>query len=121
VEVFMVDDVEFVSDGVVLRGRLYGAPTSTRSRPAIVMAHGFSATITMATDKYAEAFAEAGLVVLLYDHAGFGGSDGAPRQVINPWVQARGYQDAVSYARTVTGVDPSRMFGSELATASPRW
>jgi len=32
------------------------------------MAHGFSATRAMTTDKYAEAFCSAGFAVLLYDH-----------------------------------------------------
>ena len=73
------------------------------------MTHGFSATLTMGVDRYAEVFGEAGFVVLLYDHGGFGRSDGDPRQIINPWVQARGYLDAVSYLRSVDGVDPSRI------------
>jgi len=51
----------------------------------------------MVIDRYAEAFATAGFGVLLYDHRNFGASDGEPRHQINPWVQARGYRDAVSY------------------------
>ena len=73
------------------------------------MAHGFSATRHMTVDKYAEVFHAAGLAVLLYDHRGFGDSGGQPRQQINPWIQARGYRDAVSYARSLEGVDPSRV------------
>jgi uncharacterized protein len=69
------------------------------------MAHGTSATITMTTDRYAEVFHEAGLAVLLYDHRNFGRSGGEPRQEINPWVQARGYQDAITFAETQLGVD----------------
>lgn len=105
----MVEDIEFTSQDAVLRGRFYRDEEWTELRPAIIMAHGFSGTITMVVDRYAETFAEAGFVVLLYDHAGFGRSGGEPRQVINPWVQARGYLDAVSHLRTVDGVDPSRV------------
>ena len=105
----MFQDTEFTSRNVLLRGRLYRNGESAGLRPAVVMTHGFSATITMVVDRYAEVFAEAGFVVLLYDHAGFGRSDGEPRQVINPWVQARGYLDAVSYLGTVDGVDLSRV------------
>jgi cephalosporin-C deacetylase-like acetyl esterase len=108
-EVLVFQDVEFTSQNILLRGRLYRNGKSTGLRPAVVMTHGFSATITMVVDRYAEVFAEAGFVVLLYDHAGFGRSDGEPRQVINPWVQARGYLDAVSYLGTVDGVDLSRV------------
>jgi hypothetical protein len=64
---------------------------SAEPRPAAVMTHGFSGTITMVADKFAEVFAE-GFVVLLYDDAGFRITDGAPRRVINSWMQACGYR-----------------------------
>ena len=60
------------------------------------MAHGTSATIGMVADQYAEAFHDARLSVLLYDHRGFGASDGEPRLEINPWLQAQGYRDGLS-------------------------
>ena len=96
--------VEFPSQGAVLRGRLY-RPEHSGPAPAVVMAHGTSATITMVTDRYAEAFLAAGFAVLLYDHRNFGQSGGEPRQEINPWVQARGYRDAMSYLDSVPWVD----------------
>jgi uncharacterized protein len=71
-------------------------PDSVPPFPAVVMAHGTSATIQMAADRYAEVFRQAGLAVLLYDHRNFGISGGEPRQQINPWIQARGYRDAVT-------------------------
>jgi pimeloyl-ACP methyl ester carboxylesterase len=98
------EEVEFPSEGAVLRGRLY-APRDAVTAPVVVMAHGFSATISMTADRYAETFADAGLCVLLYDHRGFGASSGEPRQEINPWIQARGYRDAVTFAVSLPGVD----------------
>lgn len=111
------EHTEFDSKGVVLRGRLYRSSESDNPRPTIVMTNGFTATITMVVDKYAEVFARAGFTVLLFDHAGFGGSGGEPRQIVNPWMQARGYRDALSYIQTVNGVDPSRvaLWGDSLA------
>jgi pimeloyl-ACP methyl ester carboxylesterase len=47
--------------------------------------------------------------VLLYDHRGFGASGGEPRQQVDPWMQARGYRDAISFATTLDSVDPSRL------------
>lgn len=73
------------------------------------MAHGFSATKEMVTDRYADVFTEAGVAVLLFDHRGFGESGGEPRLQINPWVQTRGYRDAISFATTLTEVDPTRI------------
>ena len=96
--------VEFESEGAVLRGRFYPAPGS-RPAPVVVMTHGLSCTITMTTDRYAEVFQQSGLAVLLYDHRNFGGSDGEPRQALNPWLQARGYRDAMSYVADLPGVD----------------
>ena len=49
------------------------------------------------------------MAVLLYDHRGFGASGGEPRRQINPWVQARGYRDALAYATTLEEVDASRI------------
>ena len=69
------------------------------------MAHGTSATISMTADRYAEVFQESGFAVLLYDHRNFGGSGGQPRQEINPWVQALGYCDAMTYIESVPGID----------------
>lgn len=92
--------VEFSSHGATLRGRLYRPDGATRP-PLVIMAHGTSATITMVSDRFAEAFADGGLAVLLYDHRGFGASDGEPRQEVNPWVQVRGILDALAFAETL--------------------
>jgi pimeloyl-ACP methyl ester carboxylesterase len=100
-------DVEFSSLGATLRGWLYQPDVPLA--PAVVMAHGFSATRSMTVDKYAEAFYAAGFAVLLYDHRGFGASDGDPRLQVNPWVQARGYMDAVGLVSRLDGIDSSRV------------
>ena len=104
----MFEAVEFPSEGALLRGRFY-RPDRAAPFPAVVMTHGTTATITMALDRYAEVFRQAGLAVLLYDHRNFGSSGGEPRQEINPWIQARGYRDAVSYLHTRTDVRHDRI------------
>jgi hypothetical protein len=63
----------------------------------------------MVADKYAEVFSRAGLAVLLYDHRNFGMSEGEPRQEINPWIQCRGYRDAVNFVERLDGIDPERI------------
>lgn len=104
----MRHDVTFRSEGADLSGWLY-QPESGAPWPIVLMAHGYSATRHMTTDRYAEALCAARFGVLLYDHHGFGHSGGEPRQQINPWLQARGYRDAISYAITVQGADPGRV------------
>jgi pimeloyl-ACP methyl ester carboxylesterase len=106
----MIEHVEFPSENATLRGLLYRPESfAGEEPPVVVMAHGTSATIRMVADRYAEAFCRAGLAVLLYDHRNFGRSDGEPRQEINPWMQCRGYRDAMSFAETLGGVDPQRI------------
>ena len=112
-------DVEFPGhDGVTLRGWLY-APDggSGAPGPAVVMAHGFSATRAMGLDRYAEVFAAGGLTALVYDHAGLGASDGEPRQVIDPWLQARDYRAALTWLAARDDIDGSRLgvWGSSFA------
>jgi len=106
----MYTNVEFPSEGVNLRGRYY-LPKNKHTKPAIViMGHGFSATITgMTADKYAESFYNAGFAVLLYDHKSFGDSEGEPRFEINPWVQARGYIDALDFVTKLSEIDTNKI------------
>src|SRR5680860_634897 len=93
----------------MLRGLLFLPESQTKRPPLVIMAHGTSATVYMVADKYAEAFSRAGLAVLLYDHRNFGRSEGEPRQGINPWIQCRGYRDAVKLVERLNGVDPERI------------
>ena len=110
----MFRDVAFPSQGATLRGRLYIPnpllqPASRQAVPIVIMAHGTSATITMVADRYAEALREAGFAILLYDHRNFGINDGEPRGELNPWIQARGYRDAIDYVCSSAEVDKSRV------------
>jgi pimeloyl-ACP methyl ester carboxylesterase len=112
--------VEFASQASTLRGMLFEHPGS-RPRPLLLMAHGFSATISgMVADRYAAVLHAAGLEVLLFDHFGFGISDGAPRQVINRWRQLRAYRDALDFVATLPGVDDARLavWGDSMSGAS---
>ena len=102
-------EVEFPSEGAMLRGFLYESVAGEPPFPLVVMAHGTSATIPMVADRYAEVFAQSGVSALLYDHRNFGISGGEPRQEINPWVQSRGYRDAVTFASDLPRHDSSRI------------
>ncbi|REG51001.1 hypothetical protein B0G80_7478 [Paraburkholderia sp. BL6669N2] len=102
-------DVEFeVDGGVKLRGWLFVPPGEGR-RPAITMAHGYAGVKEMGLEPFAEAFAAAGFVVLLHDHRGFGASEGAPRNDIDPWRQIADWRRAISFLETQEFVDPNRI------------
>ena len=84
--------------------------------PVVFMSHGFGAVKDQYLHSYAERFAAAGLVTVVYDHRGFGASTGAPRQDIDAWVQLRDMQHAISFARSLPDIDPepSRSLGNQL-------
>lgn len=105
----MREDVQFDADGVTLHGWLYTPDGSSGLAPAIVMTHGFSAVKEMYLDRFAEAFANAGLAGLLYDNRNFGASGGEPRQEIDPWAQVRDYRTAITYAASRPEVDSDRI------------
>lgn len=70
-----------------------GAPLPEGSRrPAVVMAHGLSAVKEMYLSNFAERFARAGLVVLVFDYRYFGGSEGEPRGRLFPAEQIEDYK-----------------------------
>ncbi|MGE4427252.1 MAG: alpha/beta hydrolase [Solirubrobacteraceae bacterium] len=114
-------DIEFTSgSGAVLRGWSYPAGDGA---PCVVVQHGFAAVKEMHLDDYAEVFQAAGLSCLVYDHPGFGASDavpGQPRQEIDPWVQVRHIQEAITYAASLDHVDGDRigLWGSSYGAAN---
>ncbi|HEY4280040.1 MAG TPA: alpha/beta fold hydrolase [Conexibacter sp.] len=133
------DDVIFDSWGERCAAWLYrpaasttagnGAPAASAAGngiPCVVMAAGFAGVREARLDAFAERFAGAGLAVLLFDYRCFGASEGEPRQLLSISQQLADWSAAVSYARTVDGVDPERIVlwgssfsgGHVLATAA---
>src|SRR5271170_3759644 len=106
----MRKDIEYKTEnGVTLRGWHYVPDSGKGKFPTIVMAHGFSAVKEMYLDRFAEAFAAAGLAALVFDNRNFGASDGEPRQEIDPWKQVRDYRDAITYAQELPETNPDRI------------
>ena len=106
----MRKDIEFkTQDGLTLKGWHYLPDRLSGKAPTIVMAHGFSAVKEMYLDKFAEAFAAAGLAALVFDNRNFGASGGEPRQEIDPWRQVSDYRDAITFAETLPETDAARI------------
>lgn len=112
-------DISFPGDDdVQLAGWLYLPRQKDESpRPAITMAHGYAGVKEHGLARFAEAFADAGFVVLVHDHRGFGGSGGEPRQHVDPWRQIADWRRAISYLESRPEVDPARigLWGSSYA------
>jgi fermentation-respiration switch protein FrsA (DUF1100 family) len=104
-------DVTFLSQGLKCAGWLYvpdGLGKGER-RPAIVMAHGFSATKEMYLGDFADRFVAAGFVVLVFDYRYFGESEGEPRSQLIPSEQHEDYRNAITWVSLQPEVDASRI------------
>src|ERR1700745_2648848 len=102
-------EVRFVGDGVELGAWLYRPKGDAQRCPAITMAHGYAGVKEHGIAKFAEAFANAGFVVLLHDHRTFGISGGEPRQDVDPWRQVADWRRAISYLESRPEVDSKRI------------
>jgi dienelactone hydrolase len=94
--------------GIFLHGWLF-VPDGKGLFPAVTMAHGLGGSIHHGLEPFAVSFAEAGFVVLLHDHRGFGRSDGEPRQDVDPWRQIADWRRAISFLETRPEVDAKRI------------
>jgi uncharacterized protein len=107
----MRQDVTFSSQGLNCAGWLYVPDNleGDEKRPAIVMAHGFSAVKEMYLSNFAEMFEEAGFVVLVFDYRYFGDSEGEPRGHLIPHEQHEDYRNAITWISQRPEVDASRI------------
>lgn len=111
--------IEFRSAGLRCRGIKY-VPTGlspTEKRPCIVLAHGFSAVKEMYFTDYAQAFARAGFVAIVFDYRYLGESEGEPRGQIFPWEQIEDFRNAITFAQMQPEVKPDKIgvFGSSYS------
>lgn len=89
--------------------------TGDGASPVVVMAHGLSGTRRDRLEPFAKRFATAGIAALAFDHRGFGDSSGEP-DLFQPVRQLDDWRAAIAFARSLPGVDPSRVatFGSSM-------
>jgi hypothetical protein len=118
---FTRQDITFKSAGLNLVGWLY-VPNGLKAgekRPAIVMAHGWSAVKEMYLDAFAAKFANGGFVVTVFDYRNFGDSEGEPRSHIDPYMQHEDYKNAITWTMLQPMVDPERIgiWGSSYSGA----
>lgn len=106
---FTTEVDSFPSHGVTCAATVYRPLPQADTTPVIVMAHGFGAVRALRLPAYAERFAAAGYTVVTFDYRGFGDSAGTPRQVLDVSMQHADWSAALDFARTLDGVDPSRV------------
>jgi len=101
-------DIEFASEGTTVRGWLY-LPEGDGPHPAVVLAGGWCYVRELVMPYYAQEFAAKGIAALVIDYRNLGVSDGEPRQHLDPWMQIRDYQNALSFLESLDGIDPARL------------
>ncbi|HJD49188.1 MAG TPA: alpha/beta hydrolase [Candidatus Corynebacterium intestinavium] len=109
---FTTEDQWFESHGERCAARIF-RPTAAGSenRPAIVMGHGFGTPRALGLYRYAEAFAAAGYIVVVFDYRYFGESTGQPRQLLDIRKQIEDWRLALAFTRSLDGVDATRIIG----------
>lgn len=84
-------------------------PEGTGPFPAILMVHGWGGVQDALTLGFYGPFNQAGFAVMTFDYAGWGKSQGAPRNVINPWQREREVEKALEHLRAQPEIDPDRI------------
>jgi fermentation-respiration switch protein FrsA (DUF1100 family) len=99
--------VIFHSQGVPLAGRFLRTTESLDERqPAVIVVGSWLTVKEQMAFAYGRKLAEAGYAAFVFDFAGFGQSDGEPRQAEIPRRKIEDIRSAAEYIRTVSFVDP---------------
>jgi uncharacterized protein len=108
-------DLSFISGGDRCAAWLYPTQAPDERTPVVVMAHGLSGTRRDGLGPFAERFAEAGIAAIVFDHRGFGDSQGEP-DLFHPRRQLEDWAASIAFARSLPGIDPDRVatFGSSM-------
>ncbi|MBC8071048.1 MAG: alpha/beta hydrolase [Deltaproteobacteria bacterium] len=94
-----ITPVVFTSNGVPLAGRFYRDTTSlAQTRPTVIVTGSWLTVKEQMAHRYAEQLAARGFTAFTFDFAGFGESDGVPRQTEMP---ARKIADIIAAAAFV--------------------
>ncbi|NEO34310.1 MAG: alpha/beta hydrolase [Symploca sp. SIO3C6] len=107
------NDITFKSQGLNLAAHLYTPEgfDEAGSYPAIVFSPAFNQVKEQTGAVYGPRLAELGYVTIVFDHIGFGDSEGTLRNNENPFVKIESIRDAISFMRTLPFVDRDNLFG----------
>jgi fermentation-respiration switch protein FrsA (DUF1100 family) len=103
------EQVRFDSEGTECAGTLYLPPGHAAPVPGLIMGNGFANIRQMYLPEYAQAFAAAGLAVLIIDYRFLGESGGQPRQQVLPHAQCDDLRNALTWMAQRPEVDPERL------------
>lgn len=99
----------FSSQDVLCEGSLLLPVHTTHPTPVVVMGHGYGSERHFGNQGFIQAFLARGLAVFTFDYRGFGGSEGEPRQIVDPSMQLDDWSAALDYVKTLEQVDGNKL------------
>ncbi len=107
------NEITFKSQGLNLAAHLYTPEGFDRNGayPAIVFSSAFNQVKEQTGAVYGPHLAERGYVAIVFDHIGFGDSEGELRNNENPFVKKESIRDAISFMGALPFVDRENLFG----------
>lgn len=107
------NEITFKSQGLSLAGHLYTPDNFEDSGkyPAVVFSSAFNQIKEQTGAVYAKHLAKLGYVTIVFDHIGYGDSEGELRNNENSFVKIESIRDAISYMGTLPFVDRDNLFG----------
>lgn len=108
--------LEFESGGETCAGTLFLPADGSGPLPAVVLAHGFTATREDGLPAFGERFAGSGFAAFTFDYRGFGDSGGHDRQVLSIARELDDLTSALAFVRGHERIDPGRiaLWGTSL-------
>ncbi len=107
------NEITYRSQGHTLAGFLFTPPgfDAAQTYPAVIFSGPFNQVKEQTGAVYGEKLAQKGYVVLVFDHLGYGDSEGEIRNNENSFVKIESIRDAISYMGTLPFVDRENLFG----------
>lgn len=105
----MKKEVEFRSEGTLIRAALVLPEATKGPVPAVVMGGGWCYVKEIVMPHYAKAIVAAGAAVLMFDYRHSGASEGEPRQLIDPAKQIEDFKNAVTFVSSLPEIDPDKV------------
>lgn len=105
--------ITFKSQGLDLAAHLYTPEgfDPNGSYPAIVFSPAFNQVKEQTGAVYGPLLAERGYITIVFDHIGYGDSEGEIRNNENAFVKIESIRDAISFMGTLPFVDHDNLFG----------
>lgn len=104
----------FRAEGVACAATVYHPANDSSDKPAkatsaILMIHGWGGTQLILFKDFIRRFTEAGYAVMTFDYAGWGASEGLPRNTINPWARVRTAEAALAHLKAQQDVNQDQI------------